>query len=388
MSHRLDPRRWLQRLQDLLEQSINNEHQEVVLQQSRFWVRAITWTLMGGTAFGLAWLSLAKTEEIVVASGKLEPVNRVVEVQMPLPGVISAVLVKEGQRVRKGQMLVRLDTEASGDRQKSALETLRLKQAELAYKDQELNDTRMVVSTRIASLQDNLKLANQVLARLDKLAQEGAAAELQDLEQRNKVQQLQGEIRQIKAEQRRQLSVLEQNRRRLKSEIAELEGRISESNVILRYQAIVAPVDGLVFDLKPRGSGFVAQTSEPILKIVPVENLQARVEIDSSDIGFVSKGKPADISIDSYPASDFGVLKGVVSRIGSDALPPDPTVNKGYRFPADITLTSQSLSLSNGRRLPLQVGMSLTANIKLRQVTYLQLLLSGFRDKTDALRER
>jgi HlyD family secretion protein len=202
------------------------------------------------------------------------------------------------------------------------------------------------------------------------------------------VQQLQGEIRQIKAEQRRQLSVLEQNRRRLKSEIAELEGRISESNVILRYQAIVAPVDGLVFDLKPRGSGFVAQTSEPILKIVPVENLQARVEIDSSDIGFVSKGKPADISIDSYPASDFGVLKGVVSRIGSDALPPDPTVNKGYRFPADITLTSQSLSLSNGRRLPLQVGMSLTANIKLRQVTYLQLLLSGFRDKTDALRER
>lgn len=148
----------------------------------------------------------------------------------------------------------------------------------------------------------------------------------------------------------------------------------------------MSPVDGIVFDLKARSSGFVAQTSEPILKIVPVDKLQAKVEVDSRNIGFVSVGAPADISIDSFPASDFGVIQGKVTRIGSDALPPDPAQNKTYRFPTDISLSSQSLKIRNGRELPLQVGMSLTANIKLRKVTYLQLLLGSFRDKADSLR--
>lgn len=53
----------------------------------------------------------------------------------------------------------------------------------------------------------------------------------------------------------------------------------------------------------------------------------------------------------------------------------------------DIRLNSQQLKLKSGKVLPLQVGMSLTANVKLRKVTYLQLLLSDFKDKADALRQ-
>jgi len=146
-----------------------------------------------------------------------------------------------------------------------------------------------------------------------------------------------------------------------------------------------SPVNGVVFDLKPTGPGFVAQTSEPVLKVVPFGKLEARVEIASSDIGFVSVGKPVEISIDSFPATDFGVLQGTVRRIGSDALPPDQ-LKQIYRFPADIQLNSQQLKLKGGKTLPLQVGMSLTANIKLRKVSYLQLLLSDFKDKANSLR--
>ena len=51
------------------------DSEEVVLRQSRFWARSITWTLMGVTGFALAWLALAKTEEIVTAPGKLEPLG-------------------------------------------------------------------------------------------------------------------------------------------------------------------------------------------------------------------------------------------------------------------------------------------------------------------------
>jgi HlyD family secretion protein len=52
----------------------------------------------------------------------------------------------------------------------------------------------------------------------------------------------------------------------------------------------------------------------------------------------------------------------------------------------DIRLDTQKLRLRDGQALPLQVGMSLTANIKLRKVTYLQLLLSTFKEKADSLR--
>jgi hemolysin D len=383
---KISPRKWLSRSQDYLEQAVQNDHEEVVLKQSRLWASAITWTLMGGTALGIAWLATAQTEEIVVAPGKLEPLSKVVDVQMPLQGIAKTILVKEGTRVKKGQILIQLDTEATKESHKSTIEASGLKKAELRFKEQELQDTITVSKTRISSLTESLLLAKKVLSRLDTLAKQGATAELQYLEQKNKVQELEGQIKQSKADQDRQVSILEQNVRSLRGQIAELNSRITEGDVTLRYQAIVSPVDGIVFDLKARSPGFVAQTSEPILKIVPVDRLQAKVEVESRNIGFVSVGAPADISIDSFPASDFGVIQGKVTRIGSDALPPDPAQNKTYRFPTDISLNSQSLRIRNGRELPLQVGMSLTANIKLRKVTYLQLLLGSFRDKADSLR--
>jgi hemolysin D len=112
------------------------------------------------------------------------------------------------------------------------------------------------------------------------------------------------------------------------------------------------------------------------------------VEVPSRDIGFVRVGMPADISIDSFPATDFGVLEGTVKSVGSDALAPDQQEQRDeYRYPTTITLSSQQLKIKSGRALPLQVGMSLTANIKLRKVTYLQLLLGSFQDKADSLRE-
>ena len=133
--------------------------------------------------------------------------------------------------------------------------------------------------------------------------------------------------------------------------------------------------------MKPQEIGYVAQASEPILKIVPLNKLKAKVEINSRSIGFIKVGQKADISIDSFPASDFGVVAGQIIRIGSDALAPNPTMNKGYRFPADIKLEGQKLLLKNGQKLTLQAGMSLTANIKLRKVSYLQLLLGVFQNK-------
>ena len=376
----------VRRAQNAIERRVQTSHEEMALQQSRFLARAITWALVGTTAAGLAWLAFAKTDEVVVASGKLQPIGDVKTIQMPVGGVLETMLVKDGQRVSQGQVLLRLDNEATLDRQASLRTTIIAKQAQLRLKEVELarylnlNDTEQTVTSQ------NLVLETEIMQRLEGLKAVGASAELQYLQQRNKVREVDGELAKLKVDRLRQVAIIEQALEQIKGELADLGSKLTELQVNIRYQDVRSPVDGVVFDLKPTGPGFVAQGSEPVMKIVPFSALQAKVEIESSDIGFVRVGRPADISIDSFPATDFGVLLGTVKGIGSDALPPDER-NQTYRFPATIALDTQQLMLKSGKSLPLQVGMSLTANIKLRKVTYLQLLLGEFKDKTDSLKQ-
>lgn len=393
----------VRRAQNQLEQSITTtSHDETVLQQSRFWMKTVTWSLVGTTAFAIGWLGLARTEEIVVAQGKLEPVGDVKEIQIPVGGVAQEILVKSGDRVKKGQILIQLDTETSKQQLISLQSTrkekdlqLTKKQQQLRLKQQQVLRTKELTREQLATTQTNLELEKEILNRLKRLADEGASAELQYLQQKNKVEEVRGQLTKLEVDGRRQTSILNQEIAQLSGEIAglraeisQLNAQVTEAQVTLRYQSLRSPVEGVVFDLKPTTTGFVAQSSEPVLKIVPYNALEAAVEVPSNKIGFVREGMPADISIDSFPATDFGVLQGKVSQLGSDALPPDQQKQRQeYRYPATITLNSQQLKLKNGTILPLQVGMSLSANIKLRSVSYLQLLLQTFQDKTDSLRK-
>lgn len=371
--------------QNAIERRVQSNREQEGLQPSRFLVRTIIWVLLGTTGAAVAWLALAKTDEVVVAPGKLEPVGDVKTVQMPVGGVLEQILVKDGQRVKQGQILLRLDNEATVDREGSLREGIVAKQQQLRLKQVELGRYHALNDTEQKVLRRNLALERQILARLASLQQSGATSELQFLQQRNKVREVEGEIEKASVDRLRQTAILEQAIQQLQGELAELRSKLTELSVNIRYQDLRSPVDGVVFDLKPKGQGFVAQSSEPVMKIVPFSALQAKVEIDSSHIGFVQVGRPVDIAIDSFPATDFGVLQGTLSSIGSDALPPDQ-LKQTYRFPATVRLRSQQFRLRSGQNLPLQVGMSLTANIKLRKVSYLQLLLGSFQDKADSLR--
>ena len=372
--------------QNAIEQRVQTSQDEMVLQQSRFLARTITWTLIGTAGAALAWLALAKTEEVVIATGKLEPIGDVKVVQMPVGGVLDKILVKDGERVKQGQVLLRLDNEATLDRQASTRKGIFAMEQQLRLKQVELQRYLSLNDTEQAVLRRNIQLEQQILDRLKALQKVGASSELQYLQQRNKVREVEGELEKTTVDRLRQTAILEQDIERLRGELAELRSKLTELTVNIRYQDIRSPVDGLVFDLKPTGLGFVAQGSEPVMQIVPYDALQAKVEIESSDIGFVRVGKSVDISIDSFPSHDFGVVQGTVKSIGSDALPPDE-LRKTYRYPASIRLNSQQFKLKDGSKLPLQVGMSLTANIKLRKVSWLQLLLGEFKDKTDSLKQ-
>ncbi len=371
-------------------------YDESILQQGRFWMRTVTWALIGSTIFGVAWLAFARTEEIVIAPGQLEPIGSVQDIQMPVGGVADQILVQEGDRVKAGQVLMKLDTEASEEQRNSLEKTIKLKQEQLTLKEEEKLNTMQMNQEEVLMLENNLALQSEILERYEQLQAAGAFSEVQYLNQQNIVAETRGKLMQSKAERLRQIALLDQQTAQLKSELADLKGRLVESKVTLRYQQLRSPVDGVIFDLKPTSRGFTAQSTQTVMKVVPMGSLEAKVEVPSNKIGFVQvpQGCPedraacmsADISIDSFPSSDFGVLKGKVIRIGSDAFEPDPQEQRQeLSFPVTIQLDDQQLKLKTGSSLPLQVGMSLTANIKLRKVSYLQLLLGEFQDKAESL---
>lgn len=165
--------------------------------------------------------------------------------------------------------------------------------------------------------------------------------------------------------------------------IAEIESQISQAELTVQYQDIKSPVDGTVFDLKVHTLGFVANSSEPVLKIVPDNTLTAKVFITNRDIGFVKPGMKVDVRIDSFPFSEFGDIKGDLVWVGSDALPPTQA-RPFYNFPAKIRLEHQSL-LVNGREIPLQSGMSISANIKIRKRTIMSIFTDLFAKKIQSL---
>ena len=136
-----------------------------MLQQSQVWVKAVTWSLIGTTVFGIAWLGIARTEEVVVATGKLEPVGNVKEIRVPAGAVVEEILVKNGERVSKDQALIRLDQESTAEQLNSLEQGVKektsqidQKQSKLSLKNLERERTLELNREQLATTRDNLDL--------------------------------------------------------------------------------------------------------------------------------------------------------------------------------------------------------------------------------------
>ena len=115
----------------------NHDIEGEIVSQSPVWIRATILGLMGSAVFGLGWLSIAKTDEVITVTGKLSPLGSVQDIQMPIGGIAAEILVKDGEEVSAGQILMKLDAETTQTRLSSLIESKKLKSLQLNLKEED-----------------------------------------------------------------------------------------------------------------------------------------------------------------------------------------------------------------------------------------------------------
>jgi len=158
--------------------------------------------------------------------------------------------------------------------------------------------------------------------------------------------------------------------------VSEINSQIASAEQNLKYQTIKAPVAGQVFDLRAY-PGYVppsGQAAQPVLQLVPTEDLVAEVFIAPKDIGFVNvkkdktgklKSRTADVRITAFNYSEYGDIKGEVTFVSASALKPEPPYDF-FRYVAKIELEKDYLDIKGDKEY-LQPGMEVQANIRINE---------------------
>lgn len=400
--------------------------QPVLLRQQKRTSSVLVWTTVAGTGAVLLWAVLAPLGETIAVQGKLQPGSRVKEVQAPVAGVIEAVLVRDGQSVVVGQELIRYDLREARSKL-AAAEAVRSRlqnenqiyaaalgdqlatgltanqQLQLRNQATELSSRREVAlqalrqsDERLRGLRNSYTVSANIARRYADLVRSGAASEVQLLQFRDAAEQLRSKI----AEEERQRAGLKAQlassqaapgadlRGRIEAnlrQISDLEAQVRQARLQLQYGQLKASTAGVVFDLDV-GRGSVVEATKPMLKLVPGDALEAKVYVSSKVIGFLRPGQKADLSLDTFPSADYGRLPATLLRIGSDALNSEEmkaTLGSdatGLYYPAILKLRSQTLQ-AGSKQIPLKAGMSLTADIQLRQRPFIGIVTGMFEDK-------
>ena len=408
-------------------------NQPVLLKKNRLTSSVLVWTLAGGTLFATAWAFLAPLPQTVAVQGKLQPASGTQSIDAPVPGVIEEVAVVEGQRVERGDLLLRFDDRdaqaklISAQRNRNRLQNqITINRVVLGEEPiASLSDNQRALlgsqtqdssgnqaaelaairrsRVRVDGLRESLKTATMVASRYEALQRDGASSELQVVSALARAARIRTDLEAeeeelIRLQSRREADQASRESRLRKeieanlNQIAILDREIRQAETLLSRIYVEAPISGVVFDLNISRGDVVPKRSgnKPLLQIIPDDELQAKVFIPNEAIGFIRNGQRADISLTSFNASDYGYLAATVKRVGSDALTPQEqqrelgTNAQGLHFPAMLELKRQTLQVDD-HAIALQPGMSLTADLHLRSRRFIAAITDLFDNKRRSL---
>ena len=358
--------------------------QEVRLRPAPIWSKALAWTIIGTASFGFCFAVFARIDEVVLASGELQPLGAERPIKAPFGGIVKEILVREGQAVKTGQALMRFDAEVSEKRAQTLKTQLKLEVKRFEEESRAIKARVSSLRERKEGLKRALLTEEEIYTNIIPLAQQGAFKRTELLRQRNRVEQLESEVAQARAnlqEVQAQLLKMEQESLR---EISDLERQLVEVEDTLSKEILSSPVDGLVFGLVPSSPGYATSAGEILVNVVPGGVLEAKIFVTNRDVGFLKRGMKAQVRVDAFPYTQFGSLPGTLKSVGTLPIKPDAQ-NPQPRFPAYIAL--QRETLRKGRdEFPVSAGQSVQANLILRDKRVISLLTDAVQKALDSLR--
>jgi HlyD family secretion protein len=258
----------------------------------------------------------------VAASGEIKP-KKFVNVAADVSGRITELNVKEGDTVRRGQMLARIDAtrlEAGKEQSEQAVQAAR---ADLARAEADVQNARLGFE-RAKKMREDKLISDQVYEQAD-------------------------------ADLKMKTAAVDAQKRRIRQQ----EAMLASTSDDVRKTVVVAPMDGVVTSLqREQGESVIgAQSFSPtvIMTVGDISAFEVEIMVDETDIRYVTLGQPAEIRVDALEGVK---LKGEVTEIGSSAIPrgqtaastssTSSTANQAKDFKVTVTLKDPPPSLRSG----------------------------------------
>jgi len=344
--------------------------------------RTVLWAILVLVGGLILWALIGRLDIVAVAEGKLVPQSYVKIVQPSEAGIVKGILVTEGEAVKAGQVLMRMDAlitdadatalQAEAARKRMALRRIdaelsgvpvrteagdpsdlaREIEAQHRANRASLEAALAEERSRLIKAKQDLSAAEEVRNKLsetlphyreqekayDKLVKDGFAGHIMGSDKRRerieKERELQTQLHVIESarastlQSEKKLAQIETDyRRQLHAERNETQAAVDKLGQEIAKQAhrrslleLKAPQDGVVKDLATHTAGTVVQPGTVMLTLVPQdETLRAEVWVSNQDIGFVHPGQTVKLKFAAFSFQKYGMAEGVVEHVGADA---------------------------------------------------------------------
>ena len=363
------------------------------------------------------WAYNSPVEEVTRGNGNIIPSSREQVIQSLDPGIVTEIMVKEGDMVEKDQILMKLDdTRSSAVLRESEAKVANL-EATIARLEAEAYGTKLsfpdsvspelrrreiaAYKARRQVMVDAINGLSQSKAALDReiaitapLVSEGYVSEVELLRMRRDsadlATQISERLNRYKADANNELLQAE-------SELAQSKENVAMRADPVERSQIRAPMRGIVKGIKVTTIGGVVNAGEDIMQIVPVDDkLLVEAYIRPQDIAFIRAGQPALVKVSAYDYSIYGGLEGKVTLVGADTV-SNSMQNRANDLKLDpnqvyyrvlVQTENNSLKDKNGKPMPIIPGMVATVDIKTGEKTIFQYLIKPITRMKQALSER
>ncbi|VVP55144.1 HlyD family efflux transporter periplasmic adaptor subunit [Pseudomonas fluorescens] len=364
----------------------------------------------------LVWATFSQIAQSSRAQGQVIAVARTQVVQAAIDGVISEMMVQEGQTVKKGELLVRLDrsqVEAAyndSEGKVAALKaTLARARAEvlgrplqfpsdvrafpnfMANQQELFQRRRSLLQADVSAMQKSLALVNEELALNLPLLATGDIGKTDIIRLKRQAAELEGQIasRKSKFFQDAQMEMT-----KAQEDLATQQEQLNDRKSTFERAEIYSPADALVKSIQTTTPGAKVRPGDVLLELVPTSGeFVIEAKLKPADVGSLRVGLPTSIKLDAYDYSIYGTLDGKVRYISPDALSERTPQGEVAYYRVLVDVDHTALDLHNAQRpdhqIEIQPGMTATVDIETGQHSILSYLTKPV-SKTfkEALHER